>query len=1107
MFVEDELRFVRALHNYHQPSTSASRHLCFRKHQIIQVLRKEESGWWDGQCCGQRGWFPSNYVEELNPTDLEALRLNTEDSVAQSLFPSLSSSQRRPSHGGSFSDEMDSATPSASTLSERRLSDSSLTRSQVRTFKKRASYFALLSQTELNAPPDTHMQLTIRTTYNALKTWRTLQDNVFQSIDRAEKVSHEDGHLDERQLSTTQLIHDLTGAAEKMLSSAGLLRLTTTSYQVPLVIKQRNKLIYSLRLFVDTISAPPQDNADPAEEESKKKTCKRAKRIRYLVKSVKVNTQNFVTVCQAYKVQLEDVLGVSKQPETRLFVDYGETQCALAPFSDRVTQLASDVLAQTWSASLSCFDSNEFTLKAQEFLNATKNLCEEFDRLSADRRVNANLEMAFWAKEGLLDASSTLMDATRSVIRAQAELKSNPKVEASKSALEARTRDLERRCNEMIRRSSEILHLTSDVASKFGGVESGPLDSPRWRSHLQVHGNLNSVSDMVNDLEIGGEVPSIKQDGSHSNGYRRKRTHSVNLTHLFKLNEPTTEPLSDSEHRLVRSRSAGLLKSLCHEQPWYLKHQYVLGKTLLLSEAGDVVGGTLEALVERLTLHDKAPDPLFVTAFFHYFRNFTTATDFLQALIARFQTSVPTVKPMSYEEIATWQQSFRNPVRLRVYNMIKTWLDAHWQPSDSVVLDCLLVFIFGPLTEALPGPAPRMAELVKNVIKATDRSGEPKSESTISTIPSESSKNSSRRFSRTSLSDASWTESRRSSASSVPAPPTIDSESELAQNGLDSLSAKVSSETTTNGQVSPSAENPPSASIFSSESTLALNKMLSFHLRKYVDGAHLSLMDVEPTETARQLTLLSHRVFCAIRPRELVGLEFSKKGPDSAAVNVKALSNLNTQITAWVTDSVLNMHETKRRASLLKYYIKTAEACAHLNNYDTLMAIRGALESAAIARLKRAWSHVAAKHKQLFGKLVQLTDPHHNFSVYRQRIREIYSDACIPFLGVYLQDLTFIWEGNPAHRLSSMDPSQKLINFDKYMRSERIIAEIQRFQNPNAYANILVMESSEVMAFLRAQIMQVGQDEDDFYTRSLMLEPKGPGFTSFAASPALLTPS
>ena len=40
----------------------SSNYLPFSAGQLVKILRKHPSGWWDGELAGQRGWFPSNYL-------------------------------------------------------------------------------------------------------------------------------------------------------------------------------------------------------------------------------------------------------------------------------------------------------------------------------------------------------------------------------------------------------------------------------------------------------------------------------------------------------------------------------------------------------------------------------------------------------------------------------------------------------------------------------------------------------------------------------------------------------------------------------------------------------------------------------------------------------------------------------------------------------------------------------------------------------------------------------------------------------------------------------------------------------------------------------------
>ncbi len=55
------------MHDY-EPQHNVSTCLAFRAGQVIHVLNRDTSGWWDGELEGKRGWFPSNYVNaDVNP--------------------------------------------------------------------------------------------------------------------------------------------------------------------------------------------------------------------------------------------------------------------------------------------------------------------------------------------------------------------------------------------------------------------------------------------------------------------------------------------------------------------------------------------------------------------------------------------------------------------------------------------------------------------------------------------------------------------------------------------------------------------------------------------------------------------------------------------------------------------------------------------------------------------------------------------------------------------------------------------------------------------------------------------------------------------------------
>lgn len=54
---------VLAMHDFVPEAGKANTCLAFQAGQIIHVLNRDTSGWWDGKIDdGRRGWFPSNYV-------------------------------------------------------------------------------------------------------------------------------------------------------------------------------------------------------------------------------------------------------------------------------------------------------------------------------------------------------------------------------------------------------------------------------------------------------------------------------------------------------------------------------------------------------------------------------------------------------------------------------------------------------------------------------------------------------------------------------------------------------------------------------------------------------------------------------------------------------------------------------------------------------------------------------------------------------------------------------------------------------------------------------------------------------------------------------------
>lgn len=178
------------------------------------------------------------------------------------------------------------------------------------------------------------------------------------------------------------------------------------------------------------------------------------------------------------------------------------------------------------------------------------------------------------------------------------------------------------------------------------------------------------------------------------------------------------------------------------------------------------------------------------------------------------------------------------------------------------------------------------------------------------------------------------------------------------------------------------------------------------------------------------------------------------------------------------------------------------------------MAVMTALNSSTIARLKKTWDGLNNKYRSILDTLNKAVSHSRNYAEYRATLRHA-QPPCLPFLGVYLTDITFCHEGNPTHRNSPLDPSLRLINFDRYQvgflerkdhslvltrlcsqKMSKIIGDLQRFQVP---FNCTELPECQRFILRALETLQHSGSPDSLYRRSLLVEPREPTGVDVAA--------
>lgn len=100
-----------------------------------------------------------------------------------------------------------------------------------------------------------------------------------------------------------------------------------------------------------------------------------------------------------------------------------------------------------------------------------------------------------------------------------------------------------------------------------------------------------------------------------------------------------------------------------------------------------------------LGCNSSLPDPSFVVDFLLTYRSFTTPKSFLDQLIERFSIYPPEFG--SQAKTDEWKRTVQTPVRLRVFNVIKTWVQQYWSDFESVRCHVAPSHLYVALTRGL----------------------------------------------------------------------------------------------------------------------------------------------------------------------------------------------------------------------------------------------------------------------------------------------------------------------------------------------------------------------------------------------------------------------
>ncbi|CAG9861022.1 unnamed protein product [Phyllotreta striolata] len=232
-----------------------------------------------------------------------------------------------------------------------------------------------------------------------------------------------------------------------------------------------------------------------------------------------------------------------------------------------------------------------------------------------------------------------------------------------------------------------------------------------------------------------------------------------------------------------------------------------------------------------------------------------------------------------------------------------------------------------------------------------------------------------------------------------------------------------------------------------------------------------TLLDFKSEQIAEQMTLLDADLFMKIEIPEV--LIWAQEQNEERSPNLTRFTEHFNKMSYWARTKILTAEGKDTREKYFAKFIKIMKHLRKINNFNSYLALLSALDSAPVRRLE--WQKQVQEGLKEYCALI---DSSSSFRAYRMALAET-QPPCIPYIGLVLQDLTFVHIGN-----SNLLPDGS-INFSKRWQQFNIVENMKKFKK----STYTFKKQEKIITFFQNFDDFIG--EDAMWKLSETIKPRG----------------